>query len=280
MRDLIFDTANLKDLETALIWAAQEGWNPGLHDAQAFLAADPDGFFVARVAGEIIAAISVVNHSDTMAFLGLYLCKPDFRGQGIGFALWCHALRHAGPRCVGLDGVAEQEPNYAKSGFVRTGATTRLQGKAPTGTTVGTRSFDMARDFTAVAALDQFANGYDRSRFLSHWVAEGAGTRKTVVSTQNGEVSGFATIRLCQDGAKVGPVSAPDTATALKLLRAAAASLDVADVTLDLPSSAIVFHKALEELGFVETFKTARMYSGVVPKSSPISMAIASMELG
>lgn len=280
MKDLIFDTANLKDLETALIWAAQEGWNPGLHDAQAFLAADPDGFFVARVAGEIVAAISVVNHSDTMAFLGLYLCKPEFRGQGIGFALWRHALRHAGPRCVGLDGVAEQEPNYAKSGFVRTGATTRLQGKAPAGTTGGTRSFDMASDFTAVAALDQLANGYDRSRFLSHWVAEGAGTRKTVVSTQNGEVSGFATIRLCQDGAKVGPVSAPDTATALKLLRAAAASLDVADVTLDLPSSAIVFHKALEELGFVETFKTARMYSGVVPKSSPISMAIASMELG
>lgn len=280
MKDLIFDTANLKDLETALIWAAQEGWNPGLHDAQAFLAADPGGFFVARIAGEIIAAISVVNHSDTMAFLGLYLCKPDFRGQGIGFALWRHALHHAGARCVGLDGVAEQEPNYAKSGFVRTGATTRLQGKAPTGSTVGTRSFDMARDLTAVAALDQLANGYDRSRFLSHWVAEGAGTRKTVVSTQNGEVSGFATIRLCQNGAKVGPVSAPDTATALKLLRAAAASLDVADVTLDLPSSAIVFHKALEELGFVETFKTARMYSGVVPKSSPLSMAIASMELG
>jgi GNAT superfamily N-acetyltransferase len=280
MKGLHFDTANLKDVETALIWAGQEGWNPGLQDAQAFLAADPNGLFVARVAGEIIAVISVVNHCDTMAFLGLYLCKPEFRGKGVGFALWRHALRHAGKRCVGLDGVAEQEPNYAKSGFVRTGATTRLQGKAPRGATDGIRTFEAARDFAAIATLDQRANGYDRARFLAEWVSEGAATRKTVVYTQNGEISGFATIRLCQDGAKVGPVTAPDTATALTLLSAAAASLDVADVALDLPNPAIEFRKALEDRGFVETFRTARMYCGAVPQPSPSSMAIATMELG
>jgi hypothetical protein len=33
MKGLHFDTANLKDVETALIWAGQEGWNPGLQDA-------------------------------------------------------------------------------------------------------------------------------------------------------------------------------------------------------------------------------------------------------
>jgi GNAT superfamily N-acetyltransferase len=280
MKGLHFDTANLKDVETALIWAAQEGWNPGLQDAQAFLAADPNGFFVARVADEIIAAISVVNHNDTMAFLGLYLCKPEFRGKGVGFALWRHALHHAGKRCVGLDGVAEQEPNYAKSGFVRTGATTRLQGKAPRGATNGTRAFEAARDFAAIVALDQCANGYDRPRFLAEWVSEHYPTRKTVVYRRNGEVSGFATIRLCQQGAKAGPVTAPDTTTALILLSAAAASLDVADVTLDLPSSATAFRKALEGRGFVETFETARMYCGAVPQSSPSSMAIATMELG
>ncbi|WP_299938423.1 GNAT family N-acetyltransferase [uncultured Pelagimonas sp.] len=280
MTDLRFDTATLAELETALSWAAREGWNPGQDDAQAFMAADPDGFFVARVAGEIIAAISVVNHSETMAFLGLYLCKPDFRGQGVGFALWRHALRHAGKRCVGLDGVAEQEPNYAKSDFVRTGATTRLQGKAPKATTEGTRAFDAARDFAAVATLDRCANGYHRSKFLAQWVAEGAATRKTVVLSQNGKVSGFATIRLCQQGAKVGPITAPDIPTALALLSAAAATFDVTDVTLDLPSSAIEFREALEGRGFVKTFETARMYCGTAPEASSLNMAIATMELG
>lgn len=280
MKGVYFDTAKLADLETVLIWAAQEGWNPGLQDAQAFLAADPNGFFVARVAGEIIAAISVVNHSDTMAFLGLYLCKPEFRGKGIGFALWRHALRHAGQRCVGLDGVAEQEPNYAKSGFVRTGATTRLQGRTPMMATVAVRPFDAARDFSAMAAIDQQAVGYSRPRFLSAWMSEDYATRKTVVCSQNGAITGFATIRLCQQGAKVGPVTAPDPMTALTLLSAAAASLDTVDVTLDVPSEAVAFRQALEDLGFVKTFETARMYCGAAPQPSPMSMAIATMELG
>lgn len=280
MKDLSFGTATLADLETALIWAAQEGWNPGQDDAEAFWAADPNGFFVARLSGEIIAAISVVNHCDSMAFLGLYLCKPEFRAQGVGFALWRHALRHAGTRCVGLDGVAEQEANYAKSGFVRTGTTTRLQGKAPKTTIEGTRAFDAARDFAAVATLDQRANGYSRPRFLTNWVAEGGATRKTVVFSQNGEVSGFATIRLCQEGAKIGPITAPDTSTALALLSAAAASFDIRNVTLDLPDYAIEFHKALERRGFVKTFETARMYFGSPPTPSPLNMAIATMELG
>lgn len=37
----------LDDLKLALAWAGQEGWNPGLHDAEPFFAADPHGFFIA-----------------------------------------------------------------------------------------------------------------------------------------------------------------------------------------------------------------------------------------
>jgi hypothetical protein len=34
------------DLALALEWAAAEGWNPGLHDARCFYAADPQGFLI------------------------------------------------------------------------------------------------------------------------------------------------------------------------------------------------------------------------------------------
>ncbi|MEP2715627.1 GNAT family N-acetyltransferase [Pseudophaeobacter sp.] len=280
MTDLHFDTATLAELETALSWAAQEGWNPGQDDAQACMAADPDGFFVARVAGEIIAAISVVNHSETIASLGLYLCKSEFRGQGVGFTLWQHALRQAGTRYIGLDGVAEQEPNYAKSGFVRTDAITRLQGKAPRAATEGGRAFDAARDFAAIATLDRRANGYQRPKFLAQWAAERATTRKPVVSLRNGEASGFATIRLCNEGAKVGPIAAPNIPTALAFLSAAAASHEITDVTLDLPSSAIEFREALEGRDFAKTFETAQMYCGTTPEASSLNMEISTMELG
>ena len=72
-------TMSLDELRVVLDWAAEEGWNPGLDDAEAFHAADPEGFFLAIDKGTPVAAISVVNHSDNFAFLGLYLCRPEYR---------------------------------------------------------------------------------------------------------------------------------------------------------------------------------------------------------
>ena len=107
-----YRTATLRDLSLILDWAADEGWNPGLDDAEAFFAADPAGFFVAvDEQDNPVASISVVNHTDDFAFLGLYIVRKEFRGRGIGLGLWKHALQHAGARTVGLDGVEAQQDN-------------------------------------------------------------------------------------------------------------------------------------------------------------------------
>lgn len=97
----------MQDLSLTLDWAADKAWNPGLDDAGPFRAADPQGFFSRRVDGVTVSAISVVNHSPDFSFLGFYLCRPEWRGQGHGMAIWRHALLHAGARTVGLDGVLQ-----------------------------------------------------------------------------------------------------------------------------------------------------------------------------
>ena len=126
---ITFRHASFAELAMVLKWAAVEGWNPGTDDAAVFFGTDPKGFFVAEdTSGEVLAAISVVNHSDDFAFLGLYIVRPEHRGKGIGFALWQHALEHAGDRTVGLDGVEAQQQNYKKSGFAHAGGTTRFTG--------------------------------------------------------------------------------------------------------------------------------------------------------
>jgi hypothetical protein len=38
--------AKPKDIDYLLTLADQEGWNPGLDDAQPFYAADPEGYFI------------------------------------------------------------------------------------------------------------------------------------------------------------------------------------------------------------------------------------------
>jgi GNAT superfamily N-acetyltransferase len=109
--------ASRREWDIAVDWAAREGWNPGLHDADSFYASDPDGFLPGFLDDEPIASISVVRYNTEFGFLGFYIVKPDYRGQGYGIQLWNEALKHLPSQNIGLDGVVAQQENYKKSGF-------------------------------------------------------------------------------------------------------------------------------------------------------------------
>ncbi|GHF44203.1 GNAT family N-acetyltransferase [Seohaeicola zhoushanensis] len=271
-------TATAEEVALMLDWAAAEGWNPGLDDAAAFHAADPEGFFMAEADGEAVAAISVVNHAKDFAFLGLYLCRPDFRGKGIGYALWKHALDHAGDRTVGLDGVAAQQANYARSGFVLTGATRRFEGSLD-GAAHGHITPATGEDLDTLAQLDAAANGVDRPRFAAAWFAK-APDRETVVLRGLARIEGFATLRRCREGVKIGPVVADSAEDALALIRAGLGAVPAERVIIDLPAANAKLAAQLANLGFAVTFETARMYRGPAPVPGPSLQAIATMELG
>ncbi len=270
-------TATAQEVALMLDWAAEEGWNPGLDDAPAFHAADPEGFFVADIDGSPVAAISIVNHSDIFAFLGLYLCRPEYRGQGIGFALWQHGLQHAGGRVVGLDGVPDQEANYVRSGFTLTGRTRRFGGRLAAEPL--TMPLAQAEDGATLARLDREATGISRPRFLKAWTQNTA-TRKTVVLRDGDAIIGFATARLCREGCKIGPIIAPDDATTHHLAAQAAAAVDAEAVFIDVPEKSAAFAGALESRGFEEVFRTARMYRGEAPEDQATLKAVATLELG
>jgi GNAT superfamily N-acetyltransferase len=267
----------LAELGTTLDWAAAEGWNPGQDDAAAFLATDPDGFFMAKRDGVPVAAISVVNHAPDFAFLGLYLCHPDWRGQGIAHDLWTHALAHAGPRTVGLDGVTAQQTNYARSGFRPVGETLVLRGTLPVGG--GPARLARPDDLAQMLALDLQATGHHRTRFLTSWTSASP-SRKTVVLADSGGVIGFATARLCRTGCKIGPVIAPDTEVAMRLIHGAAAQFGATDLSLAVPAVNTGLYTRLVALGFTELFRTARMYRGPAPLGAAGLQVAATLELG
>ena len=266
------------DLSLTLDWAADEGWNPGLCDAQPFHAADPKGFFSRRVDGVPVSAISVVNHSADFSFLGLYICRPEWRGQGHGMAIWRHALLHAGSRTVGLDGVAEQQANYQKSGFVLAGSTLRYEGTARPDASPGIRAV-LPPDLAAIAGIDWEATGIRRPTFLNAWTTNST-TRKTLVLYCEAAIIGFATYRKCREGTKIGPIIAPDTKAALGLIGAVGALVPTHKLILDIPEANVALRRELEGLGYFVPFATARMYRGKVPCTSPRLQAIATMELG
>lgn len=268
---------SLADLDTALDWAAEEGWNPGREDAAAFLAADPQGFFMAWDAERPVAAISVVNHGPGFAFLGLYLCRPGHRGRGIGYALWQDAIAHAGDRTIGLDGVAEQQGNYAKSGFIRAGGTTRHTGPVPAARSAALRPATPA-DIPALIAAEARASGVPKPAYLTAWFTNTATRTTWLLETEDG-IRAFATARLCRDGAKIGPLVAGTEDEAHGLLAHAAAAYGP-DLVLDVPSGAPRLQAVARALDLAPGFQTARMYRGPVPPPGSDLCAPATLELG
>lgn len=270
-------TMSLSDLEMALGWAQSEGWNPGLSDAPAFFAADPDGFFLAEVDGAPAASISVVNHDDAHAFLGLYICKPEFRGQGIGFQLWEKALQHAGTRSVTLEGVVEQQSNYARSGFALLGKTVRFSGQVASDPT----DSDLAspEDLLVLLKADQIATGHARPRYAEAWFAE-TDTRKTLVIREAGKPVAFATFRTCAEGTKIGPLHATTEAQAKRLL-ASNPRTAPGNLYIDVPSTSPALTALVVSLGFVPTFETAKMVRGKPANPGPPKYhALTTLELG
>lgn len=264
------------DLRLVLDWAAEEGWNPGVDDAEAFIAADPDGFHLAEEGGTPVAAISVVNHSEDFAFLGLYLCRPEFRGKGIGLDLWNAALAHAGTRTVGLDGVPAQQGNYVKSGFVHAGETARYFGTLPAGETSGVR-LATEEDRPHLIAREAEASGVLKPAYMSEWFRT-TEARCTLVAEGDGD-PGFATVRRCRSGAKIGPLIADDDRTARELILACASTFG-GPIMIDVPSGSTRLAAVCTSLGLTVTFRTARMYRGTAIASASDIYAVATLELG
>ena len=59
------------ELDVLVDWAAGEGWNPGLADADVAWRADPAGFVALRSAGGLVGGGCVVSYDGAWGFLGL-----------------------------------------------------------------------------------------------------------------------------------------------------------------------------------------------------------------
>ncbi|RWN65290.1 MAG: GNAT family N-acetyltransferase [Mesorhizobium sp.] len=272
-------TLALEEVETLVDWAAAEGWNPGLGDAAAFHAADPDGFIGAFVDGEMVAGISAVAYGDDFGFIGLYICRPDRRGEGHGKAVWDAGTARLGSRTIGLDGVVEQQANYRSMGFAPVYRTIRFVG-APN-VSAGTDS-----DIRAIGP-DLIADllGYDgrffpapRRSFLEHWLRP---PHMALAIVRDGAIEGYGVARRCRDGCKIGPLFADSPGAASRLFAALANASGPGSIHLDVPETSGDFAARLSSAGLQPGFETARMYKGKAPELTQSGVfAITTLELG
>ena len=263
MSGLVVRPMRRADLEAALDWAAAEGWNPGLQDAACFTTVDPAGFLVGEIDGTPVGSISVVNYDERFAFLGFYIVRPEHRGRGHGLALWKAGMAHAGARLVGLDGVVDQQANYRRSGFVYAYRNLRFTG-ALTPKGASDQLVALGSDDTeAVAALDRRVFPAPRQGFLEAWLT--APGHVALGVRAGSDLVAFGVLRPCRTGAKIGPLVAPDRATAEALLDGLVARGGGGEVFIDVPEINAPAMAMVRERGMTVMFETARMYTGPAP---------------
>lgn len=275
------------EMPLAVDWAAAEGWNPGLHDAQCFWAADRQGFLVGIKDGQPIGCISAVRYGTAYGFLGFYIVRPEWRGQGYGLQMWQQAMNQLAGRVIGLDGVLAQQENYRKSGFQLAYRNIRYSGRF-SGIISGRAAESEPAlsivpaggvNWAELAAYDSSLFSAARPAFLSGWLSQPAATALAVTAAER--LRGYGVIRQCRSGFKIGPLFAEDAAAAEKLLLSLAAYAKGDEVFLDVPevNAAAVALTAKYNMGKV--FETARMYKGRAPSVALEKIfGVTSFELG
>ncbi|HZX91893.1 MAG TPA: GNAT family N-acetyltransferase [Rudaea sp.] len=269
------------EIDTAVDWAAAEGWNPGLHDADCFHAADPEGFFVGMLGAEAIASISAVKYGDSFGFIGFYIVKPEYRGRGYGSRIWNRAIATLHGRNIGLDGVVDQQENYRKSGFALAYRNIRYQGVGG-----GTRQHDNDIVPLSTLAFDEIVR-YDRAffpdnrlRFLERWIAQ-RGVLAVGVLDQR-RLAGYGVMRSCRTGYKIGPLFADSPELAERLFGYFRAKVPASvPIFLDVPEINQPALDLVEHHSMSAAFETARMYTGEFPRL-PVDrlFGVTTFELG
>ena len=266
------------EVELAVDWAAEEGWNPGLYDGRCFWASDPDGFFIALKDGEPVGCVSAVRYGSNYAFLGFYIIKPNRRGKGYGLELCKVAMDHVKGRVSGIDGVLGMKDKYGQplegdfwTGFQFAYSNIRYRGTFESASDVKVREAHPEIAIVSTASVDQAELcDYDgslffakRPEFLAQWLNQPESA--AFAALQDGKLAGYGVIRRCRVGYKIGPLFADNAAAAEKLFVHLAASACGEEVFLDVPEVNPAAMALAAKYNMTKVFETARMYNGPAP---------------
>jgi hypothetical protein len=272
------------ELDMLVEWAAEEGWNPGLDDAEVFWATDPEGFVAAELDGELIGGGSIVAYERQFGFMGFFIIRRDRRRHGLGDRLWHERKRRLlarldAPQVIGMDGVFAMQEYYAAGGFRFAGRNLRFEAIAresppdPGVTELST---------IPLAELDAYDRRHfpaPRPRFLERWIRRPGGHALGVRRAD--ALAGYAVLRPCRVGFKLGPLFADDAEIAERLYLEGTRRVAGAAVFLDVPEPNPAAIELARRHSMREVFGCARMYCGPAPAIEDAGIfGVTTFELG
>jgi GNAT superfamily N-acetyltransferase len=281
MSEYVIRRMERSELDFAIELAAKEGWNPGLHDADCFYQADPNGFFVGLLDDRPVACISAVSYTGSFGFIGSFIVLPEYRGHEYGLRLGYAAIDYLREHNIGVDGVVEQQANYKRAGFKLVYRNIRFEGAVETQSTDSSVILPLsAVPFDQVCAYDRRCFPAHRERFLRCWI--NMPESRGVSFMESGAVAGYGVVRKCRRGYKVGPLFANNVNIAEALFRNLMNGLaEGSPIFLDVPEVNLPALALADLFKMKRVFETARMYSQEPPEIAiDCVFGVTTFELG
>ncbi len=149
------------DISQALALSQAVGWDQTPADWSLVIEMNPSGCFAMECDGVLVATTTTIRYGTELAWIGMVLTHPEFRGRGYARSLMQQALDHlADVQTVKLDATEIGRPLYKKLGFVDECAIERWLRAAGPSTPVA------VNEYTSQPLLDRPAFGADRSALL------------------------------------------------------------------------------------------------------------------
>lgn len=256
-----------KNLDIAIEWAAEEGWNPGFYDADAFYSADQNGYFMGFLNNNPISCISAVSYGGKFGFLGFYITKPEYREKGYGIQVWNKAIKYLDNQNIGLDGVVAQQENYKKSGFKLAYRNIRYEGRGSLENEKNSANLVKLSEipFDQLIKYDNNMFPVSRSRFLSLWIKQPESLAIGFIN--DAKLKGYGMVRKSRIGFKVGPLFADTEVIANNLFQKMRSFVGKNTlIFLDVPEVNKRAVSLVEQYKMKPMFETARMYTKEPPR--------------
>ena len=259
------------DLSVAVELSAIAGWNQTEDDWRMLMNLAPEGCFGFEADGALVATTTLLSYGQQLAWIGMVLTKPEYRGRGFARTLVRHAIEAAdcmGIKTVKLDATQQGQPLYESLGFQAEGSVERWSREGISNSCVpgGNLRSDQQR------GPDLAAFGVDRSTML-----ETLAMRSHAQVTSNA----YLFVRSGRTTAYLGPCVGKDPASTQALITNTLKALASVAWSWDLfPHNRNALTLA-SELGFTRRRVLTRMSRGKTLRGrDEMVYAIAGFELG
>ena len=262
----------LSDVGAMLRLKDAAGWNQTVDDLLRNIELEPEGCFALDCEGRLASTITVITYGRELAWIGMVLTDPEFRGRGFARQLFARALEwldSRGAACSKLDATSMGEPLYRSFGFEVECGIERWVRKAAGGNACPTK----ACQFPDMAfALDRAVFAADRGGLLRSLARQGS------IDLGGGQ---YAMVRRGSKAVYFGPAIAHDRETARRGVEWFLAAYGGEASYWDLFPSNEAAVELAREFGFEPARQLMRMRRGnaAAPDLSKM-FAIAGFEYG